>query len=131
MNARIVLFGLDNLLAAELREVLESLRHTVRMEPLLSPRKILDVVQRPGTDLIFCASEPERYAILLDVIRRHRPGLPVVVTGRTPEVADWLDAIEAGASDYCTPPFDLAHIHWIVDSTLARRPSGAVYRAAV
>jgi DNA-binding NtrC family response regulator len=131
MNARIVLFGLDNLLAAELRRVLQSLQHTVRTESLLSPRKILDVVKRPGTDLIFCASEPDRYVALLDVIRRHRPGLPVVVASRTPEVAEWLDAIEAGASDYCTPPFEPAHIHWIVDSTLAHRQSSSTYRAAV
>jgi DNA-binding NtrC family response regulator len=131
MNARIVLFGLDDLLAAELRDVLEGLQHTVLTEPLLSPRKILDVVKRPGMDLIFCASERERYIVLLDVVRRRRPGLPVVVAGRTPDVAEWLDAIEAGASDYCTEPFEPAHIHWIVDSALAHRPFGSLYRAAV
>jgi DNA-binding NtrC family response regulator len=130
MNARIVLFGLDESLASELHSVLANQQHTVHLEPLLSPRRCLDVVKRSGADLIFCSSEGKRYQALLEVVRRHKPGLPVVVVGRTPEVTDWLDAIEAGASDYCTAPFEPGHIHWILDSTLKHHSSASLYRAA-
>ena len=31
-------------------------------------------------------------------------------------VADWLDALEAGASDYCAAPFEPAQIRWVLQS---------------
>ena len=130
MNARIVLFGLEDTLASELRDVLAHQQHTVHVEPLLSPRKCVDVVRWSGADLIFCASDRKQYLALLEIVRQHKPGLPVVVVSRAPQVADWLDAIEAGASDYCTAPFEPSHIHWILDSTLKHHSSAALYRAA-
>jgi DNA-binding NtrC family response regulator len=130
MNASIVLFGLDHALASELRNVLVNQQHTVHLEPLLSPPRCLDVVKRSGADLIFCPADRKQYLTLLETIRQHKPGLPVVVVSRTPEVTAWLDAIEAGVSDYCTAPFEPSHIHWILDSTLKHHSSAALYRAA-
>ena len=130
MHARIVLFGLDDSLASELRRVLVRQQQTVFSEPLLAPRECLAAVERVGAELIFCSSHGKRYAALLEAVGRFRPDLPVVVVSRVPEVAEWLDAIEAGASDYCAAPFEAAHIQWILDSTLKHHSSGALYRAA-
>ncbi|HXN47984.1 MAG TPA: hypothetical protein VN893_15160 [Bryobacteraceae bacterium] len=130
MRARIVLFGLDDALASELRRVLVSQQQTVYSEPLLAPRECLAVVNRVGAELIFCSSHGKRYPDLLDAVSRFKPDLPVVVVSRFPDTAEWLDAIEAGASDYCAAPFETAHIQWILDSALKHHSSGALYRAA-
>ena len=130
MPARIVLFGLDDSLASELRRVLVSQQQTVFSEPFLAPRECLAVVERVGAELIFCSSHARRYPALLEAVGRFKPDLPVVVVSRVPETAEWLDAIEAGASDYCAAPFETAHIQWILDSALKHHSSPALYRAA-
>jgi len=131
MPAKIVLFGLDDSLAGELRRVLVSQNQTVLSEAFLSPRECLSFVQRVGAELVFCASHPIRCPALLEAVRRHKPDLPVVVVSRVPEVSEWLDAIEAGASDYCAAPFESAHIQWILDSALKHRSTATpLYRAA-
>jgi DNA-binding NtrC family response regulator len=130
MHAIIVLFGLDDSLAAELRRVLVGQQQTVFSEPLLSPPECLATVERLGADLIFCAAYRDRYLALLRAVGRVKPALPVVIVSRVPEVPDWLDAIEAGASDYCAAPFETSHIQWILDSALKHHSSSALYRAA-
>jgi len=42
----------------------------------------------------------------------------VVVVSRIPETSEWLDALEAGATDYCAAPFERQHISWVVESAL-------------
>jgi DNA-binding NtrC family response regulator len=130
MNARIVLFGLDDSLVFELRSVLIEEREAVFSLPFLSLPECLDAVEQTGADLIFCSSDRGQYLPLLDAIGRYRPELPVVVVSRVPEVTDWLDAMEAGASDYCAPPFEPTHVRWILDSTLKHHSAPALHRAA-
>lgn len=47
--------------------------------------------------------------------------MPVVVVSRLPEVNDWLDAIEAGAVDYCSAPIEREQLDWILESNLPGR----------
>jgi DNA-binding NtrC family response regulator len=129
-KARILLFGLEEGLGSELRGVLTNQQQSVYSEPFLAPPECLGVLDRIGADLIFCSSDRERYLALLEAIGRHKPDLPVVVVSRTPEVSEWLDAIEAGASDYCAAPFETSHIQWILDSTLKHHSAPALYRTA-
>jgi DNA-binding NtrC family response regulator len=127
---RIVLFGLDERLAGELGRVLTDQRKSVYSEPFLTPGECLGVIDRLQADLVFCAAEKDRYCALLEAVLLLRPDLPVVVVSRDPEVSEWLDAIEAGASDYCAAPFESSHIEWILNSTLKNRSQPVRYRAA-
>jgi DNA-binding NtrC family response regulator len=127
--ATVVLFGLEPPLAAELGSVLEGQHQKVYSEPFVSAAESLRVVERLGAELVFCTSERSVYMSLLEAVGRHKPDLPVVIVSRTPEVSEWLDAIEAGASDYCAAPFESGQIKWILDSTLKHRSSPALYRA--
>ncbi len=129
-QAKIVLFGLDVGLASELSDVLSQRQQTVWVKPFLPPSECIGVVDEVGADLVFCSSDRENYVALLEAIGRDKPDLPVVVVSRTPEVSEWLDAIEAGASDYCAAPFESSHIQWILDSTLKHRSAPLLYRAA-
>ena len=43
------------------------------------------------------------------------------MVSRFPEVSEWLDAMDAGASDYCASPFEPAQVRWILESNLPRQ----------
>jgi len=47
--------------------------------------------------------------------------LPVVVVSRDAETANWVLALEAGAQDYCAPPFEPSHIRWILEAAARTR----------
>ena len=44
--------------------------------------------------------------------------IPVVVVSRLPEVEKWLDAMDAGAADYCAAPFEIRPLRSIVEATV-------------
>lgn len=128
-KARTILFGLDETLSAELRKLLAAQQQAIYVRPFLTAPECLAVVDELGADLVFCSSDRGRYLALLEALAERKPDLPVVVVSRMPETAEWLDAIEAGASDYCAAPFETGHIQWILDSVL-KYHSSSRYRAA-
>ncbi len=113
------MLGLADTLAGDLQAALRQQSWEVRSQP-----QRLDPAE-PAPDLIFCGAEPARYLPLLEQVKRQTPGLPVIVVGRFPETADWLDALEAGASDYCAPPFERRHLQWMVSGALKSRAIAA------
>jgi DNA-binding NtrC family response regulator len=106
--AKVLLLGLEGSLADDLNSVLRQLGQTVQTAALVG-----EVLDTTDASLIFAPAQN------LDAVRRRRPDLPVVVTTRLPEVRDWLDALEAGASDYCGAPFEAAQVRWVLDTTLS------------
>jgi hypothetical protein len=98
-SARVRLYSLDPAIAGDLSSALSTLGvSTVRKNP----------------QVVFCPAAP---GILRRALRRF-PRLPVVVVSRLPDVAGWLDALEAGAADYCSAPFESIHLNWILQSQL-------------
>lgn len=70
-------------------------------------------------DAAFCdGDDGERYSTVLSDIRASLPGLPVIVVTQNPTEKKWLDAIEAGAADYCSAPFEPIQVRWILDAVL-------------
>jgi len=114
---KVLLFGLDGSLSNELNPVLEKLGQTVQIETSNS-----GVLENTDANVIFAEGET------LGAVRNQRPELPVVVVSRIPEVRGWLDALEAGAIDYCGAPFEPTQLRWVLDSSL--RASAPVRRAA-
>jgi DNA-binding NtrC family response regulator len=113
----VVRVGLVGGLAEELGKALSREGCTVWLEPLAPRDQALRLIETDA-DVVFCPAEPEQYAPLLEAMKAKRPGLPVVVVSRLPEVSAWLDALERGAMDYCAPPFESAQIHWVLQSAL-------------
>jgi len=62
-------------------------------------------------DLVFCTTGPAFH-----IARSRFPHLPVIVVSRLPQTEEWLDALEAGAADYCAPPFEVIHLRWLLDT---------------
>jgi DNA-binding NtrC family response regulator len=83
-----------------------------------SASECLSLAERVRAPVVFCNSEPCKYKSLLYEVKRRGLRLPVVVVSRIPEVSDWLDALDAGAADYCAAPFEPQHMSWLIESAL-------------
>lgn len=99
-----LLLGLDEALARELAPALEA-----------SACEVTDVAEM--ADIVFCAWQAQAFK---DATARFRT-IPVVVVSRLPEVSNWLDALEAGAADYCAAPFETVQMRWLLETHLRQR----------
>jgi len=112
---RVLLFGLDPMLETELRNALETDGVEVEVNSASE-------TQPDTLDYIFCSFSSNLQQLLHSLQRQ----IPVVVVSRTPEAREWIEAMEAGASDYCAAPFEQSQIRWILE---ANRPVSAVATA--
>jgi DNA-binding NtrC family response regulator len=115
-----LLFGLSEDLAGELLQPLAKICTNVKS--LNSPREMknLKAADSSAAEVIFCGPDVE----VVSTLRAARPQAPIVVVSRHPEVKDWLDSIEAGATDYCAAPFETSQVRWILESSM--RQNGAI-----
>lgn len=112
---RFVLHGLEITLAKQLTQAVTSSGNVYRSNG--SIQHCVSLAERVGANVIFCDSCPRHYRQLLAALRRKHLGMPVVVVSRLPEVSEWLDAMEAGAVDYCGAPFEPRQIRWLLELT--------------
>lgn len=103
-----VLCGLEDDLARELTSTLASC--SCQVEP--ANRLPHNSHSYSKADVIFCPANVDRVRQL----RNDYPNSSVIVASRLPEVSDWLDALEAGAADYCAAPFEPTQLRWVLDS---------------
>ena len=106
--ANILLIGLETTMADQLARVLHELGQSVRTAAPDSG------AANPGDIQLIFAPEAD-----LASIQRSRPGVPVIVVSRLPEVSAWLHALEQGAADYCGAPFEARQVRWVLNSSLA------------
>ena len=119
--AKIMLVGLDQSVSIQISRVVLRDRHQIDKHPMT-----VAFHETADADLLFLCGDDRRYLPLLRAIRVARPRQPVVVVTRLPETNDWLDALEAGATDYCAAPFELTQVKWVLDAALKRtRPAAA------
>jgi DNA-binding response OmpR family regulator len=114
--ASVFLIGLEQEIAFQISRALAVERHRIELKPRnIAVRDLTDA------DIIFAGGEAPQYLSLLRRVREERPALPFVVVTRIPETTEWLDALEAGATDYCSAPFEARQIHWLMETALPRR----------
>lgn len=114
--AKVKLIGLEQSAASQIGRALDGGFHQIESLPANSRiGEILDA------DIVFAGGEGKQYIALLKKVRAERPGLPFVVVTRIPETSDWLDALEAGATDYCSAPFEARHLKWMLQSALSEK----------
>jgi DNA-binding NtrC family response regulator len=83
-----------------------------------STSECLSLAERLPANVIFCNAEPCQYRALLHEMKKRGLRLSVVVVSRIPEISEWLDALDAGATDYCAAPFEQPHVSWLIQSAL-------------
>ena len=111
MGDVVLLLGLEEPLDLELQRVLRTENRTVHISPSQPTEVGRDLIARLRPNLVFLGGD---WRSVVELLRA--AAAPVVVVSPRPEIADWLDAIEAGAADYCAPPFESSHLRWILES---------------
>jgi DNA-binding NtrC family response regulator len=112
--SRVVLLGLPDDLATSLGWVLRDQTHQVRLAGSLQE------VRGDEPEVAFISGDGPEFAHHLASLRQSDPHLPLVVVTRLPDNSRWLDALEAGAKDYCGAPFEHAQMQWIMDTVCPR-----------
>jgi DNA-binding NtrC family response regulator len=115
-RANFILHVLEESLAAQLCQAAFEPGHT--FHSARSTAECVLLAERIRADVVFCNSEPREYQALLNEMKLRGMRLPVVVVSRLPEVSEWLDALDAGAADYCAAPFEHQHMSWLIESAL-------------
>jgi DNA-binding NtrC family response regulator len=118
--ARVVLSGLDIRSSSQLSGLLGFDGHAVRrLHPLVPVAEFL------RAEIVFVGGSPGQYLPLLRKLRGLNETLPIIVVAPAPETADWLDALEAGATDYCVPPFDMRQVRSLVAPAVGKSAMSA------
>jgi DNA-binding response OmpR family regulator len=111
--ARVALLGFPRDLASQLSRILLAEAHTVERK-----HYIQDLAKRGRPSVVFVCADSPGFLDTVCSLKDAEPGLPFVVTTRMPDPAQWLDALEAGAADYCGAPFETIQVRWIMGSIL-------------
>ncbi|MCS7026058.1 MAG: hypothetical protein NZV14_14740 [Bryobacteraceae bacterium] len=106
-----MLCDLDFDLAQQLERVLK--QQDVTSEFCLNLDTALQRLEETCPDVVFCGFTNSLNAFL-DAVSSKRRKIPVIVVSRHPEVNQWIDALEAGAADYCAAPFEPTHMRWVL-----------------
>ena len=112
--AKITLIGIEPTAAKQLSLALDVGSHLIESKSQTCPTSDFN-----DCDLVFVNGEGKKYLPLLKDLRKARPELPFVVVTRIPNISEWLDALEAGATDYCSAPFEPRQMRWLVQSALS------------
>jgi DNA-binding response OmpR family regulator len=109
-SPRALLVGLEPDLASELERTLAQMGHA-------ASRSDLDQVPALARrlDVIFCSDQASNVNSLVALLRSLRTPIRVIVASRKAEETAWLEALEAGADDYCSTPFETAQISWAMN----------------
>lgn len=117
---RVVLIGLGQTATGQICRSLDMDSH--RIEYRQHNAVVRDLMD---ADVVFAGGEPSCYMPLLRRIREARPTLPFIVVTRIPETGAWLDALEAGATDYCSMPIEMRQLRWLMEYVSPRPRSAA------
>jgi DNA-binding response OmpR family regulator len=98
-------------LANQLTRLLLAEGHTVELK-----RYVQDLAKRPKPSAVFLCGDSPDFQETVTALKESEPGLPFVVTTRLPDPGQWLNALEAGAADYCGAPFDTVQVRWVMSS---------------
>jgi DNA-binding response OmpR family regulator len=113
--ARVFLTGIEESVAKTLQHALAIERHQIEHRPCDAP--VDDFLH---ADIVFAGGDAKQYLSLLQRVRQSRPALPFIVVTASPKTSEWLDALEAGATDYCSAPFHMRQISWLMESAVPR-----------
>ncbi len=107
--AKVIFLRLDPRSAAQLGPLLEGDGHEVHIEKESAPIGLIR-----GSSAVFIGGIAESYLPVLRRLRALDANLCLVVVARTADTQDWLNAIEAGATDYWPAPFEASEVRTLI-----------------
>jgi DNA-binding NtrC family response regulator len=118
-GARVLVIGVEQPLATHLIHAMTASELAkVQCQPFTSVADCLEAVEALHPDVVFCSAQAGLHKQILVALAQRGLQVPVVVASRYPESAERLDALEAGALDYCAAPFEPAHIRRILENAV-------------
>jgi DNA-binding response OmpR family regulator len=116
---RVALLGLPEDLERQLTQVLREEAHKV-----IRKLHLQDLRHGPKSGAVFISGDDPDFRRIIGQLREDVPNLPVIVVTRRARTTEWLDALDAGATDYCGAPFDRVQVRCILESAI--RPEACV-----
>ena len=110
---RVTLLGLPEDLERPLMQVLREEAHKV-----IRKLHLQDLQHGPKSDAVFISGDDPEFRKTIARLRENDPSQPVIVVTRRAGTTQWLDALDAGATDYCGAPFERVQVRWIVESAI-------------
>ncbi|HVV44358.1 MAG TPA: hypothetical protein VHC72_04110 [Bryobacteraceae bacterium] len=107
--AKVIFLRLDPRSAGQLGPLLAEDGHEIHVEKDNAPIGLIR-----GSSAVFLGGTAEGYLPVLRRLRALDANLCVVVIARAAETQDWLDAIEAGATDYWPAPFEPSQVRTLI-----------------
>ena len=115
-NLRVVLLGLPADIAESLGQIVSKWGAILYIPPLFPILRSLALIREAAPDLVFVWTGENPGTSLLEVVRRAEPQIPAVAVNSHVKNREILDALDSGAVDYCTPPFDFTHIQRLLQA---------------
>ncbi|MBS1827381.1 MAG: hypothetical protein JST93_18845 [Acidobacteria bacterium] len=116
LNPRLLLLGLDAITAQALEDALPGQTTALTRSVPADLLSFLAVLQESQPDVLFCPAGHRHLHEILERASAQR--LPVVVVTQYPDAREWIDAMDAGATDYVSVPFHRDQIEWVLQSSL-------------
>ena len=113
-SLRVVLLGLPADIAESLGQIVSKRGAILYIPPLFPILRSLDLIREASPHLVFVWIGENPGTFLLEVVRRAEPQVPAVAVYPHVKNRAILDALDSGAVDYCTPPFDFTHIQGLL-----------------
>jgi|SRR5579885_3652984 DNA-binding response OmpR family regulator len=110
---QVTLLGLPDDLERQLARVLREEGHKVIRKLYLQ-----DLRHGPKPEAVFISGDDPHFRNTIIELRASERAAPVIVVTRKPRTAQWLDALDAGATDYCGAPFERVQVRWILQSAV-------------
>lgn len=113
-NLRVVLLGIPVDIAESLSQIVSQWGVIFYIPPFYPILRSLGLIREAAPDLVFVWTGENPGTTLLEAVRRAEPQVPAVAVNSRVRMHEILDALDSGATDYCTPPFDLIHLQGLL-----------------
>jgi DNA-binding response OmpR family regulator len=125
---KVILLGLPPSVAETLGHVLSNWGVTLYIPPETPAAQTLSLIEAANPNLVFVWTGENVGMSLVKFIRSLNRSIPVIAVNRRVRTSEVLDALDSGAVDYCSPPFDATHIERLL---ITAHRSDHVVEAAV
>jgi len=116
VHRKVVLLGLPPSIAESLGQILSNWGVMLYIPPETPAAHTLNLIKAATPDLIFVWTGDNLGTSLLKIVRSSFLSIPAIAVNRRVKSSEVLDALDSGAADYCSPPFDATHIQRLLSS---------------
>jgi CheY-like chemotaxis protein len=109
-----VLLGIPLQVAGSLVQILSEWGAILHIPPQFAIHRGLGLIRDAAPDVIIAWTGGNPSTSLIEVVRDAEPNIPIVAVNAYINTSEILDALDDGAVDYCTPPFDRSHFQGLL-----------------